>query len=254
MVLSLDALAMVEPSAFVCTDAPQLDKSVLPAADDAIAVWRHNRRVDLASVPNKRVHRRIILLPAPQLDCLVPGRGNQLLVRAREPLNRRHMASVPVKCLNEVTGIHVPDFDELVSRSGGQVLAVVAYRNGIYGAAVSVAYVHYLLARHGVPPTHRLVMRHRHRTCTAGAQLHIPNNIAVTCKMYGAREGSLRYAAAEHAARCPALTVTNNGVSSSASLVWMLGWPYPDLPAGIFCLRPGWGRTEYQREAGPYSL
>eukprot|EP00955_Chlamydomonas_euryale_P000296 3495-Chlamydomonas_euryale.AAC.1 len=27
----------------------------------------------------------------------------------------------------------------------------------------------------------------------------------------------------------------------------MLGWPYPDLLAGITCLRPGWGQTEYRR-------
>eukprot|EP00955_Chlamydomonas_euryale_P043609 352642-Chlamydomonas_euryale.AAC.6 len=50
------------------------------------------------------------------------------------------------------------------------------------------------------------------------------------------------------------LVVTNSDLSSSASLVWMLGWPYPDLLAGITGLRPSWGQTEYRREARPYSL
>eukprot|EP00955_Chlamydomonas_euryale_P110501 366001-Chlamydomonas_euryale.AAC.7 len=40
-------------------------------------------------------------------------------------------------------------------------------------------------------------------------------------------------------------------LSSSASLEWMLGWPYPDLLDGISCLRPGRGQTEYWHEAEP---
>eukprot|EP00955_Chlamydomonas_euryale_P099181 365200-Chlamydomonas_euryale.AAC.16 len=52
----------------------------------------------------------------------------------------------------------------------------------------------------------------------------------------------------------PPPTERNSDLSSSACLVWMLGWPYPDLLAGISCLRPGRGQTEYRREAGPYSL